>query len=785
MGDIRAVVYRVAVTVQIAALFALLAVMVWLFLTEKLPVDVTAFAGLAILIFAGYVRPEEAFTGFSSPAVITMLSVFLLSGGLQHSGVAEMMGDRLHAMGRGNESLLIVVLMIIAGALSAFMNNVAATAVLLPAVASVSRRSGIAPSRLFMPLAFGAILGGTTTLVGTPPNILTTEVLLEAGLQPFELFDFTPVGLALLGLGILFMLTVGRRLLPDRGHDDAGGGEDLSRVYRLRERLFSIHVPEGSPLDGRSLRETRLGSTLRVQVVAVIRDGKRRLAPEPETEIRGGDVLLVEGELDALRELLGLQGIEVDDALPSLSVSDHAEAAVVVVPHGSDLAGRNLAEIDFRRRFRAVVARIDRGDEILREDLARVPLREDDRLFVLSPGERLDALVDAGELAVAERGPHVLESLEESLFLLRVPRGSRWVGGTVRGARVGELLGLTVVGLVREGETHLTMAPDEPIHEGDKLLASGEPARILSLLQLGDLEPMRDTPVEEIESDKVGVVEAVVAPRSGAAGHTLAELSFRERYGLQVLAIWREGEALRDALPHTPLRVGDALLLQGARDKIDLLGPDPDFVTLSDRVRPVRRTKKAPIALGAMAVMIALVVGDLFPIYVAAFAAAVLVLLGRALTMEEGYRVIEWRAIFLVAAILPVGIAMERTGAAALLAETVVQTAGNYGPYAVLGALVVLSSLLSQGLDGAPTVVLLGPVVMRTAEQVGVSPYPLLMGVGLAASAAFMTPFSHKANLLVMGAGGYRSADYLKVGTPLTVLVLALLTWMVPLFFPF
>lgn len=772
-------------TLQIAFLFLLLAVMVWLFLTEKLPVDVTAFAGLAILIFAGYVRPEEAFTGFSSPAVITMLSVFLLSGGLQHSGVAEMMGDRLHAVGRGKESWLIVVLMTVAGGLSAFMNNVAATAVLLPAVASVSRRSGIAPSRLFMPLAFGAILGGTTTLVGTPPNILTTEVLLKGGLEPFALFDFTPVGLALLGLGIVFMLTLGRRLLPDRGPAETPGGEDLSQVYRLRERLFSIHVPEGSLLDGKSLKETRLGSALKVQVVAVIHDGKRKLAPDPDTLVRSGDVLLVEGELEELRELLELQGIEVEESPPALSVSDHAEAAVVTLPGGSDLAGRSLAEIDFRRRFGAVVAQIQRDGEVLLEDLARVPLRPGDRLLVLSPGERLDALVEAGELQVAERGEHLLETLEDGLFLLRVPAGSRLVGGSVRGARLGELLGLTVVGLVRHGETRLVLDPDEPIQKGDRLLATGEPARILALLQLGDLEPTRETPVEEIESEKVGMVEAVVAPRSGAAGHTLAELSFRERYGLQVLAVWREGEALRDVLPHVPLRVGDALLLQGPREKIDLLGPDPDFVALSDRVRPLRRTRKAPIALGAMAVMIALVVGDLYPIYVAAFAAAVLVLLGRALTMEEGYRAIEWRAIFLVAAILPVGIAMERTGAAALLAETVVNTAGGYGPYAVLGALVVLSSLLSQGLDGAPTVVLLGPVVMRTAEQVGVSPYPLLMGVGLAASAAFMTPFSHKANLLVMGAGGYRSADYLKVGTPLTVLVLALLIWMVPLVFPF
>ena len=157
----------------------------------------------------------------------------------------------------------------------------------------------------------------------------------------------------------------------------------------------------------------------------------------------------------------------------------------------------------------------------------------------------------------------------------------------------------------------------------------------------------------------------------------------------------------------------------------------------------------------------------------------------RALKMEEAYRAVEWRAVFLVAAILPVGAAMERTGAAELLANTVSGVAGAMGPHAVLAALMLLSSLLSQGLDGAPTVVILGPVVVSTAKSLGLSPYPLMMGVGLAASAAFMTPFSHKANLLVMGAGGYRAVDYLKVGAPLTVAVLVVLQLMIPMLLPF
>jgi len=782
-------------TLEIGFLLAVLAVMVALFLTERLPVEVTAFSGLALLVFTGYLKPDEAFTGFSAPAVITMLSVFLLSGGLQQTGVAELLGDRLHALGRGREVPLIVVLMLVAGALSAFMNNVAATAVLLPAVASISRRSGIAPSRLFMPLAFGAILGGTTTLVGTPPNILAAEVLDEQGLEPFRLFDFTPLGLVLLGTGVVFMVTIGRRLLPVRSPRTPGplGGADLSRVYRLTERLFSVHVPEGSPLDGSTLKEARLGTALRVQVVALVRAGRRRLAPDPDVELRAGDLLLVEGELTELRELLAFQGVEVEETPPPLTSApglvDGARLRLVDGDRAPELVGRTLSELDFRERFGAVVARIERGGVAIAEELPKTPLEAGDEILVLGTSERLDALAAAPGLKLVERGLEVLERVERGLFQLRVAAGSPLVGSDLRTARLGELVGLTVVGMVRDGTTRLAVPSDEPIHSGDRLLVSGQPSRILALLQLGHLDLTGEVetggPGDVLESEEVGVVEAVVAPRSKIAGHTLEELSFRERYNLQVLAVWREGGAIHRDLPRLVLRIGDALLLQGERERIDLVAGDPDFVVLSDRARPPRRVRKAPFALGALAVMITLVVGNLYPIHVAAFAAAVMVLLSRSITMEEGHRFIEWKAIFLVAAILPVGLAMERTGAALLLAETATWVAGGLGPVAVLAALAILSSLLSQGLDGAPTVVLLGPVVIHAAGQLAVSPYPLMMAVSLAASAAFMTPFSHKANLLVMGAGAYRAKDYLRVGTPLTVLVLALLTLLVPVFFPF
>jgi di/tricarboxylate transporter len=226
-------------------------------------------------VFGGFLTPAAAFVGFSSPAVITMLSVFIFGAALLETGVADIIGGRIHKIVGSSEVRVIVVLMLVAGTLSAFMNNIAATAVLMPAVASIAQRAKLAPSRLFMPLAFGAILGGTTTLVGTPPNILAAQMLSERGLEPFSLFDFTPIGLALLGVGTLFMATIGRKLLPvheHRGLTDTETG-DLTQVYQLQERLFSIRIPADSPLDGLTLSATRLGNTLGFKVLAILREG--------------------------------------------------------------------------------------------------------------------------------------------------------------------------------------------------------------------------------------------------------------------------------------------------------------------------------------------------------------------------------------------------------------------------------------------------------------------------------------------------------------------------------
>lgn len=774
-------------TIEIASLFALLIVMVYLFLTEKLPVDLTAFLGLVVLIFAGFVTPDEAFQGFSSPAVMTMLSVFIVGAALLETGVADIIGGQIHRLVGDSEMRLLITLMVVAGVLSAFMNNIAATAVLMPAVSALAPRMGLSPSRLFMPLAFGAILGGTTTLVGTPPNIVAAQMLSDHGLEPFSLFDFTPVGVAIMGLGTVYMLTVGKRLLPaGKIRGPASRGDDLAEIYQLEERLFSLRLPTDAQLSGRTLAESRFGNALGLKVLSVQR-GEDRFVATGSTVLQGGDLLIVDGDAQRMREFLEMRRLEVHrmtaETLPDLPAG--VEGICVRVVAGGAIAGNTLRELAFRKRFAVVVLAIKHRDQLFAEHLAEQTLRVGDDVLAVGATEDLDRFSAEAGWKLVDRGPRAIAALRERVSVIDVVEGSDLAGKTIRGSGLAGTVGVTVAGIIRGHDTRLAISPDDVIEAGDGLLVAADPRVMENLSGVADFEFGSAVGEDLLESDEVAMVEVAVAPRSAVEGRTLFELEFQERYGLLALALWRGGTPVHSDLAHRSLRFGDALLLRGPRDRIQRLAEDAQFVVLSGVEQVQRRTSKAPYAVGALVLMIVLVATGWQPIHVAAFTAASLSLLAGALTMTEAYRVIEWRSVFLVAAVLPVGFAMERSGAASFIADTVAATAGEAGPYAVLAALVFLASMLSQGLDGAPAVVLLAPVAFEMASQLQLSPYPLMMGVSLAASAAFMTPFSHKANLLVMGAGGYSSRDYLRVGTPLTILILVMVVLLVPLFFPF
>jgi di/tricarboxylate transporter len=778
-------------TPQIALVLAILTAAIVMFVTERIRVDVVALMVLVSLTLTGLVTPTEALSGFANLAVVTVWAVLILSAGLGRTGVAGLIGRQVLRLSGKSEARLIALIMLLVGVLSGFMNDIGVAALMLPVVVDIARRTGRAPSRLLMPLAFAALLGGLNTLIGTPPNILVSEALRLYGLEPFHMFDYTPTGIVVMLAGITFMVLVGRHLLPSRDIKDLpeNGQEAPGEFFGLRERLFGIRLPDDSALAGKSLAQSRLGAALGLNVLAILRADEHRLAPGPAAILRPGDRLLVEGRADRLSELRG-RHVLVEEAnhLPVEQIlSAEIGLAELELTPQSALLGQTLEQIDFRRRFGAIVLAIRRGGGVVRTNLEKLPLQRDDVLLVQGTRQQLDRLRLESEFLLSSAEATEAYHLEERLVAMRVPEDSPLVDRTLVESRLGDAFGLGVMGIVRGEATHPMPAAEERLAAGDLLLVKGRPDDLLTLEGLQSLEIDTEAPpdVTQLESEHVGLVEAALSPRTTLAGKTLRQIHFREKYGLSVLAIWRQGRAYRSDLRDMALQFGDALLLYGPRERVRVLGLEPDFLVLTEAAQEAPRLSKAPIALLIMTAVLIPVILDWIPIAIAAVAGVVLMILTRCLTMEEAYRSIEWKAVFLIAGMLPLGIAMEQTGAARFLAEGMVGLVGGLGPLAVTAGLFILAALASQVMPNPAVAVLLAPIALNTANDLGISPYPLMMAVAVSASAAFLSPVGHSANVLVMGPGGYRFADYTKVGIPLTLVVLVVVLIVLPIFWPF
>ncbi|HRQ22128.1 MAG TPA: SLC13 family permease, partial [Anaerolineales bacterium] len=315
----------------------------------------------------------------------------------------------------------------------------------------------------------------------------------------------------------------------------------------------------------------------------------------------------------------------------------------------------------------------------------------------------------------------------------------------------------------------------------------GRPQDIEVLKGLDGLQVDRrvDVSLEKLEEGAAQIVEVILSPYTQLAGKTLGELQFREKYGVSVLAIWRGDRPYRTNLAELQLNFGDALLCHGPLDKFELMAKDRDFVVLKHEVQEEPRMEKAWIAALVMLGVVGSVILLGLPISIAAITGCVLMVVTRCLTMEEAYASIDWRAVFLIAAMLPLGIAMQETGAAAFLAGFVIDSVGVYGPYAILAGLMLLSTVSTQVMPSAVVAVLMSPIALSTAANMGVSPYPFMMGVAYALAASFLSPVAHPANVLVMSPGGYRFGDYFKQGLPIVLIVILVSVPLLPVLFPF
>ncbi len=387
-------------TPAILTVLILLLVAVALFASERLPVDVVTILLVLALVLTGTLTAGEAFAGFGNEIVITIAGLFILTSGLVKTGIVDVVGRRLHAVAGGNAFWLATLVMVVAAASAAVMKNTTTTAMFLPVVLGLAQRTQIPPSKLLMPLAFGAILGGTCTLIGTSTNLAVSGALARLGYEPFSMFELTSVGVCIVAVGLLYMLLIGLRLLPSRG-----AAESLTEQYHMREYVSEVLVLADSSLVGQTLAEANLGNKLDLQVVGIMRGGGGRIAPTAETRIEAGDLLLVHGRAEDILRVKTEAGIEIkaDFKLsdPALEHGDN-ELFEVMVLRGSLLIGRTLKGTRFKERFGLTVLAVNRHGVTFLSKMSTVSLRFGDVLLVQGARNRIEYLTTESDLLLLE-----------------------------------------------------------------------------------------------------------------------------------------------------------------------------------------------------------------------------------------------------------------------------------------------------------------------------------------------------------------------------------------------
>ena len=778
---------------DIALVLTILFVALVLFVTEWVRMDLVALMVLSVLAITGLVTPADAFSGFSNPAVITVWAMFILSEGLTRAGIADLIGRYVMQWAGRSEVRMIAIFMLVSGVLSAFMNNIGVAALMLPVVVEVAQRSSVAPSRLLIPLAYGTLLGGLMTLIGTPPNLLVSVALGEAGHPGFGFFDFGWIGLPILLVGTAFVALVGRHLLPHTDTTRALRGQhDLRAQYGLQERIVALRVPTGSLLVGKSLVKSALSQVTGLMIIALIRGGHTKALPGKETVLRAGDMLLAQGRLDRFDLLRRWSSLTIEREAPTLHdlMWEKAEFHELTIADGSALIGEQLRHREFRDRYAANVLAILRAGAVRRTRLAEMVIAAGDRLLVQCSDDALKTIQRSPNFAAAvevtKDSLRETYHLNERLFVLRVPPESTLAGATLGESGLGDAFDFRLLGIFRSGEVIHSPSSDEVVRPSDLLLIQGREEDLEVLTRLQQIEQIEEIApyLHVFEQGQLDLVEATLHPHAQISDKVVADLKLGERYQVAVAAIWRDGRPHRSGLGAMALQHGDALLIIGPKYKLAELNADPDLIVLNPvHVEPIDR-RKGPIAGGLMALIVGAVLGGWLPISIAAVAGAALMVLTRCLTMEQAYRSIDWRSIFLIAGMLPLGIAMQQTGAAVYLAGGGIALLGPYGAWPVVGGLYAVTALATLIVPTTALVLLMAPIALSASTALGVAPFAPMMAVAIAASASFASPVSHPANVLVMGPGGYRFVDYLKLGVPLTIVVFIVAVVLLPIFWP-
>ena len=603
-------------------IFTILAAMMALFLWGRFRHDVVALAALLTCVITGLVPAGVAFAGFSHPAVITVACVLVLSQGLRNTGAVDWLARSILPRDAGRMTTMLALIGL-GAALSGFMNNVGAMALLMPIAVQLSGRLDLTPGQVLMPLAFGTILGGMTTLVGTPPNLIVSGFREEAGLGQFAMFDFAPVGVVVAALGVLFVAVIGWRLVPAR-KSDVGDGFDTGAY------LTEVRIPEKGKAVGLTLRDFEAEiEDSGAQIIGLVRNEVRITAPHGGRRIHAGDILALQANVDALAEALSVFGIKLEEEKTS-----------------SD-----------------------------------------------GEGEKTDgASKKTSQAAKAETATKRDDKAE-------------------------------------------------------------------------------DTDESDDRDEDIVLRELAVLPGSTIVGRSSSDLWLRTRYGLNLLAVSREGRPPQARLRNLKLKSGDLLLIQGPVEMIAEFIKDTGCVPLGERELRIPDKRMAVIAGVITFGAVGIVTLGLLPAAVA-FALGVLAsMLLRTVPLRRIYTSIDWPIIVLLAALIPVAGAMQTTGAADQLARFLVETIAQGNPVAALAVVLITTMFLSDVMNNAATAAILCPIALGIAATLGVNPDSFLMAVAIGASCAFLTPIGHQNNTLILGPGGFRFGDYWRLGLLVEVIV--------------
>ena len=606
-----------------------------LFVSGKVRSDMVAICALLALLLCQILTPAEGLSGFSNSTVIMMVGLFIVGGGIFQTGLAKMIGSKVMSLAGNSETKMFLLVMLVTGTIGAFVSNTGTVALMLPIIVSMAASAGKSPRRFLMPLAFASSMGGMMTLIGTPPNLIVSDTLQNAGYEPLGFFSFLPVGLVILAVGILFLLPMTKLLTPkEKAADKETSGKSLKELvgeYGISSTLFRVHV-------------------------------------KSET---------------------------------------------------SAIIGKTVAELDVYRNYGLNVLEVRRSAGQNR--------------FVRTVSQKL-------------------------------------------------------------------ASPDMILGQGDVLYLSGEPEMVSKFANDFTLR-LLDIHTDEIEGSSanasmdffdIGVAEILIMPTSSMIGRKVAQAGFRSKFSVNVLGVRRKNDYILRDLANLKMQDGDVLLVQGAwSDIARMRNESSNWVVLGEPLQEAAKVTldhKAPIAALIMIAMIVAMVVDSIPVAPVTsvlLAAILMVMTGCVRSMEAAYKTINWQTIVLFAAMLPMSIALEKTGVSTMISGSIVDGLGGSGPRVLLAGIYAVTSLMTIFISNTVTAVLMAPIALQCAMQVGVSPVPFMFAVTVAASMCLASPFSTPPNALVMSAGQYTFMDYIKVGLPLQIFYGVVMVIVLPMMFPF